>query len=535
MILKEYQRLLFIIICLGVIFSAAQIRYAGITTQGISRGDSFGYLREAKLWAENKSPEFMGGSFYRPAIYFFQGLAIKFLGYNDYSIKTLNVTADMLNILLIFLISYLLTKNKWVGIIAVLFYAFNVYVLMWARTEFPHTLSTTFVLFSLLFYLLFEHYPRNKICCKLLLFLSGFFVGMAANTHPDLAFLGPGYVFCFLCSAIIQRKKSNPYITFIFNSFIFSIGFVMPYTIGVIAFGFSKVVNVFSAEVFVSQVNLTERYGESSFFTLFSNILRYSFESGIKSRIIQLGSIVGISISAIWILRWFRGKKDALISYVPIILIISYLILYSIIVGVFPIHYTRLFLPLFPLFLIMIVYWYYKFFKMFSVRWGIVLFVFVFTASFFFQISQLPGKKYPQSQYRHIYDVLKNKIDSKNKVMIAPACVYSFDLGFQCDLYFGNNSIYLCRLPLDETYSVEMLHKVIDSMNISYIFISKEIDTRLMKPDFSLSPTYEAWFRREGEPYSLAKDLEILHKFIQNEGGTLVKETCWGSIYSICN
>ncbi|MGD2090147.1 MAG: hypothetical protein PVH61_28480 [Candidatus Aminicenantes bacterium] len=54
-----------IISLLIILFFSVWVRFDGITEQGISRGDRFGYLREAKLWADGKPPKFMG-RFYRP-------------------------------------------------------------------------------------------------------------------------------------------------------------------------------------------------------------------------------------------------------------------------------------------------------------------------------------------------------------------------------------------------------------------------------------------------------------------------------------
>lgn len=533
LILKKYQNILFIIIVLFALVFAAFLRYNDITVQGISKGDSFSYLKEAKLWAEGKTPEFYGGKFYRPAIYFFQGLAIRLLGYNDYSVKIFNVTADMINILLIFLIMFLLTKSKWLGIIPVLLYSLNPYVLRFARSEYPHILSMTFVLLSFLFYLLYNNYYRNnKFFYKILLFISGFFVGLAANSHPDLAFLGVGYVICFLLNTASNHKKSNSYLEFFINLLVFSSGFIVPYAIGFIAFGFSKVYHVFSEELFGGKSHLTARYGKNPFLNLFSLLIL----KGLWGWIVRLSFIIGLSIPAIWIIDFLKGKKDLLIYYTPMILIFTYLCLYFILIGVFPPRLVRIFLPLFPLFFISVVYWYFKIFRKYFHRSVKIAASIILVAVFSFNIFYLCSRSYSQSQYRSIYDIIKNKINSKNKILIAPASVYSYDHGFQSDLYFGENAIYLYEMPLNETYSIVVLREFTEIENISYIFISKKIDERFMKPDFPIrGKQYKMWFRNKSVSYSLENDINILNSFIREERGILVKKTCWGSLYNVCD
>lgn len=525
---KKYQNLLYITVLLVVFAYAAYARYNDITIQGILKGDSFGYLKEAKLWAEGKTPAFHNGKFYRPALYFFQGLAIKTFGYNDYSVKIFNVSADMINIILIFVIFYILTKSRWLMFLAVLLYAFNSTVFYYARSEFAHTLSTSFVLLSFLFYLLYNNYYRyNRFIYKFLLLISGFFVGMAANTHPDLAFFGVGYVICILLSVIINRNKSNPYITFFLNSSVFSIGFLIPYLMGIVAFGFSTVTDVFFTELFLHKHGLLEKGRENLFVLLYSLLTM----EGFKAREVRVDIILVLSVLVIWIIDFLKQKKNILINYTPMILIITYLLLYFMIIGVsLRLNYQRLFLPLFPFFLFSCIYWYNKLIKNYLNKMLKMICILAVGVVIVFNFN---NKGYSNSQYRPIHDILKNKIDPDNKILIAPASVYSFDSGFQCDLYFWKNAIYLYQMPLDETYSIKTLRDFLGSNRISYIFISKRIDKRLLRTGFTLPhEKYEEWFKRDIAPYSLKNDLDILHALIR-EDGVLIKETHWGNVYCI--
>jgi hypothetical protein len=123
-----------IIFLFVIVFCSAWVRFEGINHQGIFWGDSFKYLKEAKRWATGQTPRFMGG-FYRPVLYFLQGMAIRIFGYNDYSIKMLHGIMDMIAIFLIFLIASILTRDLWAGVLSSLLYAFLPGVVKLVRSE----------------------------------------------------------------------------------------------------------------------------------------------------------------------------------------------------------------------------------------------------------------------------------------------------------------------------------------------------------------------------------------------------------------
>ncbi|MCP4398959.1 MAG: hypothetical protein GY801_16875 [bacterium] len=98
----------------GLLIFAAFVRFNQITIQGTVGSDTFGYLKEAKLWVDGKPPQFIQKMiFYRPAIFLLHSWAIRIGGWNDYSIKMLHAFMDMCSMSFIFLIAYILSKNWW--------------------------------------------------------------------------------------------------------------------------------------------------------------------------------------------------------------------------------------------------------------------------------------------------------------------------------------------------------------------------------------------------------------------------------------
>jgi len=146
----------------------------------------------------------------------------------------------------------------------------------------------------------------------------------------------------------------------------------------------------------------------------------------------------------------------------------------------------------------------------------------------------MPGTTKYQSQYRLTYDILKNDVNSKNKLLIAPTIIYSPlqpDLGFQFDLYFGENAIYMRQLPIKNEYNLKSLKEVMKDMNIRFIFLGKKTHLTLLKTNSYIGKKYYGWLKNDGISYSLEKDLDIIQAYIQSKGGLLINKNSFGEIY----
>jgi hypothetical protein len=231
-----------------------------------------------------------------------------------------------------------------------------------------------------------------------------------------------------------------------------------------------------------------------------------------------------------------KKESDPPLAYFPLILIFSYALVFAILFNhLMPAARGRILMPLLPLVIFTITIWYDKIIKQLMGKYALVGFISLFLILFLLNPKVMPGNKIYKSQYRLVYDILKDHVNSGNKLLIAPVSIYSFDRGYQSDLYFGKNAIYLVHLPIKNEYSLESLKKLLQNMNIRYIFLGRRIDRRLLNPDFPLSGPHRGWLRNEKIPYSLEKDREIIQAYIRSKGGLIINENRFGEIYYLCD
>ncbi|MGD2090156.1 MAG: glycosyltransferase family 39 protein [Candidatus Aminicenantes bacterium] len=517
-----------VIFLLIILFFSAWGRFDEITGQGISRGDPFRQLAEAKRWADGQPPKF-AGIFYRPVSYFLQGLSIKIFGYTDYSIKILHGVMDLINILLIFFIAAILAKNQWVGVISSLLYAFLPKVIYLTRSEFPQVESTTLVLLALFFFILFDRQKKRGFKLYFLLFFSGLTSGLAANTHGDIAFLAPGYVvYLFIKTFDSQNKKESLKEFFIFAA-IFSFSFFSPFFLGLFIFGAKRVIQILLKEGSVVKWNMDNIYDTASkprlFFEILAKSIKYYFEKHFLFISIMLSGTIIIIIY-----RKIKKQKDQLWAYLPLILIFIYVFLYSCFFSS-AIASERYFMPLLPLLIFMLTLWYDKIIKQFFGKYSLIGFICLFLILFLLNPKEIPGKRKYSSPYRFIYDILKDKVNPGNRLLISPVSIYSFDRGYRSDLYFGTNAVYVCHLPLDQEYNLKSLTTLLEGMNIGYVFVGKGIDRRLLNPESGIWKYCNSGFNNERNPYSLEKDMKVINDYIHSNGGLLAEENRFGQIY----
>lgn len=518
---------------LVILFFGILVRFEGITAQGVSVcPDDINYINEAKLWAEGSSPEFLKSRHYRPATYFLQGMAIRIFGYNDYSIKMLHCLMDIINILLIFLIAALLAENLWVGTISSLLYAFLPSVVMLARREMVHVESAFFVMWALFFFILFDKKKPGKSIRIFFLFISGFCMGLASNTHIDLAFLAPGFVLFLFLKSYNSRDKKESFKKFLILAFVYTAAFFTPYLLGFLLFGIGKTLQVFINEISIVNDNMEARFGRISKPRLFLRLLSTSFTYFFRKQIIPFSILLAGAIF-IMIFRKVKKERDPLSSYLPLILMFSYVLLYPSFVSQFGSNAGRLFLPLVPMIIVIIALWYSKIFEKLTGKYALIIFV-----SFFLMVFILnPKEKNWQTKYKSVnrilYDNLEKHVNPGNKLLIAPVTAHSQARAAQSDLYFGENALYMVHLPIKNEYSLESLRQVLQDKKIRYLFVENKIDSMFSDPNFSFgkgSPI-QRWLRNEKISDFLKKDLDIIRAYIQCEGGLAILKNRFGWAY----
>lgn len=517
-----------IIFLLIILFFSAWVRFDGITEQGVALpADCFVYVKEAKLWATGQPPKFLGGRFYRPVSYFLQGMAIRIFGDNDYSIKLFHGIMDMLSIILIFMIASILARDYWAGALSSLIYAFLPGVVKLVRSEMLHVESTFFVLLSLFFFILFVSRKTGKGVKLFLLAMAGLSIGFAANTHADQAFLAPGYVLYLFIKSYDSQNKKKSLKKFVITAFIFTFSFFTPYLLGFLMLGPKLVLQVFLKEMTIAKYTQIAHLGHASEPTIFFNIIYYSIKHYFGKQIFFIGVLL-IGTNFIMIYRKIKKESDSLLAYTPIILIFSYSFFHSLFLYTSP--QPRLLMPLLSLFIFIITQWYYKIFKQLFGKYYLIVFICLFSMLFLLNPKVLPGEPKYKVYIRSTYDILEDDVNSKNKLLITPVIIAPH-IGFNWDLYFGKNAIYLWKLHIKKEYNLKSLEALLKDKNIRYIYLGKRIHGRVLKPNFHISRRFRGWLRNEKFQYSLEKDLEIIQAYIRNKGGLVIHHDYLGDIY----
>ncbi len=527
--------LLLIIIALG-----AWVRFQGVTQMGVYPYDGVSYTQEALRWASGQPPTFLQGRFYRPVSFFLQGMALRVFGVNDYAIKLMHGIMDLFSILLIYLISVQLTRSPWVGLAACLVYAFLPAVVLLARLELLHAESTFFTLWAIFFFLKLitreSETTQGNVFTYLLSALSGLFLGLAVNTHADLAFLAIGMVFYLFFSTFRSTAKGSSLKRFMILAIIFGVAFFTPYIVGFLLLGVQNAWAVFAKEVFGFDAAMSSKYASISKPTLLYNVITYTLTYYFHPRTFLIG-ILALGAVGIIIQRRIKKANNPTGSYLPIFLILTYILFYLLLFRFFAPHLGRLLLPLIPLFLIFLFQWYYLFLR--DLRWlsvkgwhmGTVVFIGLALILFAFVPKEIQGRRIKKPDFRYVYDLLKTRVDSKNQLLVTPAALSSIDGGFNCDLYFGNNALYQNRLPLTGDYTLETLQNLLNKLSVRFVWVGKKIDSRMLKQNFNLPERFKPWLRNKKSSYSVEKDLDILHRYINGRGGVLLDKSKLGELY----
>ena len=227
-----------------VLATAAVIRFYGITAIGVDGTDTFQYWHIATLWTEG---DYVLGDitigdmreFYRPVAYAMYAAALKLFDFQDYSIKIVNVVADLFNILLIFFIGRRL-KNNWIGLFAAASYAFLPTPIRFCRGELLHTLSALYVLLSVLF---LTGFLKTSSTGKQYVFLclSGISMALSSNVHPSTAFLAPGIVAGLALLDFLHREPGKRIKNAVVHAFVYTASFFSVYAAGGAIFGYGRI------------------------------------------------------------------------------------------------------------------------------------------------------------------------------------------------------------------------------------------------------------------------------------------------------
>jgi 4-amino-4-deoxy-L-arabinose transferase-like glycosyltransferase len=177
------------------------LRLVALDEVGLKGSDNTYYTSMALLWSEGDHAYNIGDGpalYHRPVAYWVYAQTIRLLGFNDTSIKIANASLDTINILLVFLLAFILSrKDLWAAASAATIYALLPFTILISRSELTHTLSTSMVLVATIF-LSLAWYAENRGTRLILVFISGVATGLSALTHEEMIFTAAGPSFLLL-------------------------------------------------------------------------------------------------------------------------------------------------------------------------------------------------------------------------------------------------------------------------------------------------------------------------------------------------
>ncbi len=490
------------LITFGLIFAlAAYLRLINLTREGMIGADVFQYWQIAKWWTEGN---FTLDGFYRPFIYLLYALWMKIYGEYDYTLSLFNVLSDLVNIGLIYLTTKKLTRKTYPALAASLIYATFPGIIYFARISLVHIPSTTFVLLSFLSYHSFLH-QKQVLFKNIFAFSTGLLVSLAAHIHPDLLFLAPVYILFLVIhqwQTIIWRKL----LSLTKPSFLtlYLIGLLVPYLLGFFYYGLFMIFNTL----------LRERADGATGVSVFALWWQIIY-SGIKSHTYPVFPYFGSVLIATY--NFFSKLKPNFEKYLPILLVLGYATIGSFILTR---YIERLFVPLIPLVLISIVVWVDQLFPKFTflsplvIVTGVVIFTYLNMSTFMPTLNKYQSGY--QTIYRETYDVLKNKVDANNKLLVTPYIFYSHRKGFQAPFYFGSeNARYIIEFP----YDGRQLSDLVEEYKFKYIYIAKQewwFDV-LERSRREIPIDFYGMRRKDWKNgYQVEKELEILQDYLQS-------------------
>ncbi len=416
-----------------VIFSyAAFERFYRVTEIGLYGSDVFFYYETAKKYLAG---DFIATEHFRPLAYSIYALAMKVGGVNFYSIKVLNGVLDLLNILVILLLSVKLLRNRWWALVPTAMYVLLTEPALQARTELLHVPSTLpLLLCCLLMTFVFDFWrqPRSNY----FLFAAGLCFGLSTNLHPSLNLLGPLFALTIFVFILCRTNEARELWRAICRTAIFTSGFITVYFFTFALIGFQNGWQAFSG-------NRSSQSGGQ--LSLIENLM-WSFQSFVSGNSSFVIAAIIYVLLAVWL--WKRRPQRHHFFYtMSLILCVGYAVLYSILVPKFQL--VRTFLPLMPLLLITTTAAIKDLIpdKKWKIATGLAL-VFICALSLRPERRFWPLSVYdPVSITFAVYGNIQDQLQPEDKLLILPLVAYGDRKPFSQPSYFGPQAQYVIESP----------------------------------------------------------------------------------------
>jgi len=434
-------------------------------------------------------------------------------------------------------------------------YALAPRAIVFARTELLHTFETTLLLLAVVAFIpaVTSNRQRRRLG---LLALTGLIIGLNFGVHEESIFIFPSFLLFLFGYLYTQQNRTHENSL---KNFILSItALSVPFVIVISLLGFWPILirhlaSGSASSASASDVSLLVYYMEivrgaillntsSLFFVLFNLVIAGSVVAflvklpNLKSSYIKNNSLSG------------KSKFIVELRYLPFMIVASYILLYPMASGsyIFP----RLFLPILPL-LFIIFYTYltqlllHIIFERKSVIVVAVSFFLVVGANFFFYFpttkfmfeaiseqnrplfkmygpytipimwkDRLLFRNYDISEYRQAYNVLENRIDEHNKLLVIPHVISGYEGRKGFNHYFGDNAKYIKDCG-------KSLYGYIENNNITYLIAARF--------HYKHSQVDAPCLGINKNDYSLNREMAVLDKLIVSKYKNIEKRYEGGS------
>ncbi len=507
------SQLVTIVSALALLALALAPRLSGITSIGISGSDTVYYLSLASLWAEGETAfKIDGGAYvFRPVLLGLYALAINLIGPYDFSVKLLNIAADGFTILILWwILSKHLSINSSAAAIFAGLYAFSPFAIMMARTELTTPISTLLVTSS---FLVFLHFSRAPMANRAPFILSacGVLVGLATCVHEELGLLVAGYgatvVVLTWGSLSESGYASTQWLSLVVRLLALTTAFALLAAVPAILHLTHP-----DAQIAAAMTRSTEL----EFVEWLTRPFRYAW-NGLAGTLSSWAAIALVAAATGLALarsvRLVSGRDVSSLTWVPLLLIGSFLVIYS---AFFPVIYVRNSLPLVPLAIVALAAitkellsaaapLHYRQFRDAALACTALVLLVSGLANFANQqqllkrdfsndwhidletgpskisaaLSNLAKRAYSRSSTRKVFDAMQGIYQSGEPVLFASSLSnpYPGRRGFDLPFYFGEDAIFI----IDES---QPLDQMIRQRKIRYIHHSGQgIRSEILRPE----------------------------------------------------
>lgn len=476
---------------LGLLLAAAFFRFYRITEVGMDGHDTFQYFDYSKRFLDGHPYLF----FYRPVAYACNAAAMWLVGSVDYAMLLSGATADLLTVLLLYILCRQIGGSVLLSTLTASLYAFSPFVLTTAVSGLLHVYGALFITLAVVLFILFAaSLDKAKFRAAGYMFLTGLSVGLAAHTHEELSLVSIAFgslsvwLFSWQKNQTIVRSLMAPFIWGV--NLLYSIGFLLPLAIGIRIEGLSTLIeNARRVPNTRADVpSLWQIFNDG--FTALQKFLFDNFNAFV---------VVLIALGAGTIL-WSLSKRHDVrygirVRYLAVALVVpfTYWLCYSFFIREL---LSRLFLPFLPLCTVVAVFGLYLALCESGARRShtivgiVVMLILAFQMPWEFLVRE-------PTYHRQIYNVVKDFVNDDNRLLLpigydgrGPMWGNGIGYGLRSDMYLGSRAVSLVNLPLGKTFA-----RMVTDEKVSYVLIDlRNFPRNVIRSDYDLDKYFEDYY-----------------------------------------